>query len=180
MIYFKVKKNTILAALCQADHLVSSWWVMSLVMCSHQCVLQGSSIVAPSPWQSLCWFMWSTSWPLLFPAIFFWDMKTYHRFSRVPCYKIYLLQFPLRLCLRCESGTYPFLFPTFLRFPLQSEVPPGQPAALCCSELGWELSVFCASVLKLCLADNLESAEITGLFLNENLISLFWLLLKDM
>ena len=141
---------------------------------------RGAALWLHPLWQSLCWFMWSTSWPLLFPAIFFWDMKTYHWFSRVPCYKIYLLQFPLRVCLRCESGTYPFLFPTFLRFPLQSEVPPGQLAALCCSELGWELSVFCASVLKLCLADNLESTEITGLFLNENLISLFWLLLKDM
>ena len=49
MIHFKLKKNTILAAICQADHLVGSWWVMTLVMCSHQCILQGSSTVAPSP-----------------------------------------------------------------------------------------------------------------------------------
>ena len=140
---------------------------------------RGAALWLHLPWQSLCWFMWSTSWPLLLPAIFFWDMKTNHWFSRVPCYKICLLQFPLWVCLGYVSGTYPFSFPVFLQFPLQSEVPPGQPAALCCSDLGWELSVFCASLLKLFLTHNLESTETIRLFLNKNFISLFWLLLKD-
>ena len=111
--------------------------------------------------------------PFFFLPYFFWDMKTNHWFSRVPCYKICLLQFPLQMYLGYVSGTYPFSFPVFLQFPLQLEVPPGQPAALCCSDLGWELSVFCASLLKLFLTHNLESTETIRLFLNENFISLF-------
>lgn len=126
MIHFKLKKNTILAAICQADHLVGSWWVMALVMCSHQCVLQGSSTVAPSPLTiTLLIYVVYPSAPSSFCRIFFgtWRQTTgsaeFHVIRFVYC------NFPFRCVLDMCQVLTPSRFPCSYNFLYNRRYPQG-------------------------------------------------------
>lgn len=120
---------------------------MTLVMCSIIAILLGAALWLHPPLTITLLIYVVYQLAPSFSCHIFGTWRQNHRFSRVPRYKIYLLQFPCWVCLGYVSGTYLLLVSHVPTISLQSEVPPRVAAGLQWSGVGAEC--FCTSLLNL-------------------------------